>query len=209
MRPLIVSDSLCSISLIDSNWTDSSNIKDINHPLTSFFNWIDRTKQTNPLPPIRDDRTSHLPPQAPVHPLRNVFQFPKCHWNQFDPPLPPWILHVSTDIHCTVLQLSLLWAHRFRSPFLFSYSCPVARWPRFGFDLITSNKSKSLTGCIPKTIPISIFIFIVSDIEVTHFIKSSKQSLKNNSDYEEESCTQLHWTFWVKFISENLMLKWW
>lgn len=73
MRPLIVSDGLCSFSQIDSNWTDSSNIKDINHPVTSFLNWHDRTKQTNPMPPIRDDRTSRSPPsQTPIHPLRDV-----------------------------------------------------------------------------------------------------------------------------------------
>lgn len=118
MRPLIVSDGLCSFSQIDSNWTDSSNIKDINHPVTSFLNWHDRTKQTNPVPPIWDDRTSSSSPsQTPTQPLRNLppVYVSKMSLKSFwcAPPIDEYLMSAQTvTAQSCAADWSLLWVLR-------------------------------------------------------------------------------------------------
>lgn len=107
MQPLIVSDGLCSFFLIDSNWTNSSNIKDINHWVTCFF-WTDMTGQSKPIQCLRYEMTGLPAPHRPKPPsihleMCHPYTFSKMSQKPFYLTLPLWILNVSTDIYSAVL----------------------------------------------------------------------------------------------------------
>lgn len=106
MWPLIVSGGLCSWLQIDSNWTDSSSIKDIKHPVICF--WSDLTGQRKTFQAFDTRWQDLLLSTLPNHPpilleIRHPYMFPKrsSSFISPDPPNPP-TLHLLSKIlsHC-------------------------------------------------------------------------------------------------------------
>lgn len=94
MWPLIVSGGLCSWLQIDSNWTDSSNIKDIKHPVMCV--WSDLTGQRKTFRALDTRWQDLLLLTLPNHPpilleMTHPYMFPKRTGSfiSLDPSHPP------------------------------------------------------------------------------------------------------------------------